>query len=84
MTHMPLLAKRLPAGTGALLPPLLTHSSPEKKIQKQNKNIWIAETADSLTSFKSALSLHLGGVPDLARELKGSSTPWPGGKDVPG
>lgn len=29
MTHMPLLA-----GTGALLPPLLTHSSPEKKQKK--------------------------------------------------
>lgn len=33
VTHMPLLAKRLPVGSGALLPPLLTHSSPEKKKQ---------------------------------------------------
>lgn len=39
MTHMPLLAKCLPAGTGALLPPLLTHSSPEKERKQNQKHL---------------------------------------------
>ena len=57
---------------------------PRKEKTKQNKNVWIEETADSLTSFKLALGLHLGGAPDLALELKGSSTPQSGGEDAPG
>lgn len=52
MTHMPVLAECLPAGTGALLPPLLTHASPEKK-----KNIQGAVSVDSFSGFKSAFIL---------------------------